>query len=107
MVDDNQQPEIVHEEVPGHRLVERIKQLIAEGNAHTLRIKTDDSRIFLEIPLTPAAFAGGVAMIASPWLVVLATVAGLVARVTIQIVKREQADTGQGDLAVQPPSAGL
>jgi hypothetical protein len=75
-----------HEEVPGHRLVERIKQLMAEGNARAVRVTTDDGKIFLEIPLTPAAITGGVVMLAAPWLAVLAAVAALVARAKVEVL---------------------
>jgi hypothetical protein len=75
-----------HEEVPGHRLVERIKELIADGNAKAVRVRTDDGKIFLEIPLTPAAITGGVVALAAPWIAVLAAIAALVSRLRLEIV---------------------
>jgi hypothetical protein len=75
------------EEVRSHQLIERIKQLVEEGNARAVRVTTDDGKIFLEIPLTPAAVAGGVVVLAAPWLAVLAAIAGLVARVKVEVVR--------------------
>jgi len=74
-----------HAKVPGHRLIERIKELIADGNAKAVRVRTDDGKIFLEIPLTPAAITGGVA-VAAPWAAVLAAIAALVGRLRLEVV---------------------
>lgn len=81
-----------HEEVPCHRLVERIKELIKDGNAKAVRVKTDDDKIFLEIPLTPAAITGGVVVVAAPWIAVLTAIAALVAHVRVEVVPRVGAD---------------
>ena len=75
-----------HEEVPGHRLIERIKELIADGNAKAVRVRTDDGKIFLEIPLTPAAITGGVVAVTAPWVAVLAAIAALVGRLRLEVV---------------------
>jgi hypothetical protein len=80
------------EEVPGHRLIEEIKELINHGNAKAVRVRTEDGKIFLEIPLTPAAITGGVVVVAAPWLAVLAAIAGLVARVRLEVVEDIPAD---------------
>jgi hypothetical protein len=46
--------------------VRRTKELIAEGDARAIRIQADERRIFVEIPLTPAATGGGVITLAAP-----------------------------------------
>ena len=74
-------------EVSGQHLLAEINKLIAEGNVRTLIVKTDDGHIFLTIPLTAGAVAGGVLTLGAPWLALLAAVAGLVARVKIEIVR--------------------
>src|SRR5262245_45884822 len=78
----------IHEDVPGHRLIERIKERIAYGNAKAVRVRTDDGKIFLEIPLTPAAITGGVVALAAPWVAVLAAIAALVGRLRLEVVPR-------------------
>jgi hypothetical protein len=82
----------VHEEVPCHRLVERFKELIKDGNAKAVRVRTDDGKIFLEIPLTPAAITGGVVVVAAPWIAVLTAIAALVARVRVEVVPNVPSD---------------
>lgn len=79
-------------EVSGQHLLGEINKLIAEGNVRKLVIKSDDGEIFLTIPLTAGAVAGGVLALGAPWLALLAAVAGLVARIKIEVV-REAAGT--------------
>jgi CBS domain-containing protein len=74
-------------EVSGQHLLAEINKLIAEGNVRKLIVKTDDDRVFLTIPLTAGAVAGGVLTLGAPWLALLAAVAGLVARIKIEVVR--------------------
>ena len=91
------------EEVFSHSLIERIKELIREGNARAVRVKTEDGKIFLEVPLTPAAITGGVVAIAAPWLVLLAAIAGLATRVRLEVVpEKKPSDTSAGPNAPAP-----
>lgn len=99
-------------EVSGQHLLAEINKLIAEGNVRKLVVKSDDGHIFLTIPLTAGAVAGGVLTLGAPWLALLAAVAGLVARVKIEIVRETEAlpdETAaaptQTPPAEQPPSS--
>lgn len=78
-------------EIAGTQLLERIKELIAEGNLRTLRIKTETGNSFLEIPLTVGAVAGGVVALAAPWLAAIGAVAALATRVKVEIVRNTEA----------------
>jgi hypothetical protein len=79
-------------EVAGSQLVERIKDLYAEGKVRRLRIKSADGDLILELPLNVGAVA-----IAAPWPALIAAYAGLVARAKVEIVRDadECAGTGQ------------
>lgn len=97
--DDNNRNRTFTEEIEiaGHQLLERVKELIAEGNVRTLRIKTGTGNVFLEIPLTAGAIAGGVVALATPWLAAIGAIAALATRVTVEIVRNqenEQEDEG-------------
>ena len=46
-------------ELAGNQLVERIKELVAEGNVRRLIIRTAENRTVLEIPLTAGVAGGG------------------------------------------------
>jgi hypothetical protein len=77
-------------EVAGHQLVDEINRLIAEGNVRKLQIRSKQGDVVLNIPLTAGAVAGGVFVIAAPWLAVIAAIAGVVANVKLEIVREEQ-----------------
>jgi len=74
-------------EVAGSQLVERVKDLYAEGKVRRLRIKSADGDLILELPLNVGAIAGGAVAIAAPWLALIAAFAGLVARAKVEIVR--------------------
>src|SRR5690606_39904743 len=76
-------------EIAAKDLIGRVDALIKEGNVRKLRIKSEDGDIFVELPLTVSAVTGGIVTLAAPWLAVLGAVAGLVARVRIEIVRQE------------------
>lgn len=85
-------------EIAGHQLLARIKELIAEGNVRTLRVKTESGDSFLEIPLTAGAIAGGVVVLAAPWLAAIGAIAALATRVRVEIVRNaDDADDQPSD----------
>jgi uncharacterized protein DUF4342 len=74
-------------EVSGKHLLGEINRLIAEGNVRKLVVKTDDGHVFLTIPLTAGAVAGGILTLGAPWLAILAAVAGLVANIKLEVTR--------------------
>jgi hypothetical protein len=76
-------------EVAGNQLVERVKELIAEGNVRRLILRTQDDKLILEIPLTAGAVVGGVVTLFAPLLAALGALAALVAKVKVQVVRGE------------------
>lgn len=84
-------------ELAGAQLVERIKEMVAEGNVRTVRVRTPDAEEpFLELPLTGGVVGGGVLLLAAPWLAALGALAAVVAKVKIEIV-RDADDEGEED----------
>lgn len=84
-------------EVAGHQLVEKITQLIKDGNVRLIRVKSDKGDVYLEIPLTVGALTGGVVALAAPWLVILGGVAGLLAKVKLEIVRNDPPEDAKKD----------
>lgn len=80
-------------EVAGGQLVERVKELFAEGNVRRLRIKSADGGLILEIPLTVGALAGGAVALAAPWLALIGAFAALAVRARVEIVREEPQKT--------------
>ena len=91
-------------EVSSKQLLTEINRLIAEGNVRKLVIRSDDGHVFLTIPLTAGAVVGGIVTLGAPWLAVIAAVAGLVAKVKIEIIRN---DTGKVDDAAKPDETTL
>jgi hypothetical protein len=92
MTDDNKtnwKTFVEEVEVSGKQLLAEINRLIAEGNVRKLVVKSDDGHVFLTVPLTAGAVAGGILTLGAPWLAILAAVAGLVANVKLEITRDE------------------
>ncbi len=76
-------------EIAGSQLVERVKEVIAEGNVRRLILRTQDDKLIMEIPLTAGAVVGGVVTLFAPLLAGLGALAALIAHVKVQIVRVE------------------
>lgn len=72
--------------VKGEELVEKVKQLIHEGNVRRLIIKDDEGKVYLEIPVT----FGLIGAILAPMLAAVGAVAALVADLKIEVVRNEE-----------------
>lgn len=93
-------------EVAAKDLIGRIDELIKQGNVRLLRIRSEKGDVFLELPLTVGAVTGGVVALTAPWLAVLGAVAGLVARLRIEIVRHEKVEPeseGEPEEPAGPP----
>jgi hypothetical protein len=79
-------------EITGSQLVDRVKELIKEGNVRRLIIRTSDDKTLLEIPLTAGVAVGGVVTVFTPVLAALGALAALLANVKLQIVRLNTED---------------
>jgi hypothetical protein len=79
-------------EITGSQLVDRVKELVSEGNVRRLIIRTSDDKTLLEIPLTAGVAVGGVVTIITPVLAALGALAALLANVKLQIVRLNTED---------------
>ncbi len=75
--------------VSGDKLVEKIKQLIHEGNIRRVRL-LHEGRTVIEIPLSIGAPAAAIGIMAAPVLAALGAFAALVTECTIEVEKREE-----------------
>ncbi len=74
--------------VSGDQLIEKIKQLIHEGNIRRLRI-IHENKTMLEIPLSIGAPVVAIGIIATPLLAALGAFAALVTECTIEVEKTD------------------
>ena len=75
--------------VTGNQLVEKIKQLIHEGNIRKVRL-VHEGRTIIEIPLTIGAPAAVASILAAPVLAALGAFSALVTECTIEVEKIEK-----------------
>jgi hypothetical protein len=75
--------------ISGDKVVEKVKQLIHEGNIRRVRI-IHDKRTVLEIPLTIGASAAAVTILVAPLLAALGAFAALVTECTIEVEKIDE-----------------
>lgn len=80
-------PKFTREEftVSGKNLVDRVGELLHEGNVTRVIVKNEVGKTLLEIPAT----VGVVGVIVAPWLAALGVVAALVANCRIVVERRE------------------
>ncbi len=76
--------------VSGSQLVEKVKQLIHEGNIRKVRLLHED-RTLIEIPLSIGAPAAALGILAAPVLAAIGAFAALVTECTIEVEKVEKA----------------
>ncbi len=75
--------------ISGSQLVEKVKQLIHEGNIRRVRV-IHKEKTLLEIPLSIGAPAAAVTILTAPVLAALGAFAALVTDCTIEVEKTEE-----------------
>ena len=88
-------------EVAGSQLVDRVQELIKEGNVRRLIIRSADDNVLLETSLTVGATVAGFFTLAALPLAVVAAIAAAVARVKIEIVREiDKGDEGKQKIEI-------
>jgi hypothetical protein len=72
-------------QVMGRDLVDKVRELIHEGNVQRIVVKDEHGNTFVEIPVTVAA----VGVIVAPVLAAIGAISALVAKFTIVVVRSE------------------
>ncbi len=75
--------------ISGSQLVDKVKQLIHEGNIRKVRV-IHEGKTILEIPLSIGAPAAAVTILAAPLLAALGAFAALITECTIEVEKMEK-----------------
>ncbi len=74
--------------VKGRELLQKVEELIKEGNARRIIIKDDKGRTYLEIPVT----IGIIGAVCAPILAAVGALAGMAANFTLEVIKREESE---------------
>ena len=77
--------------VAGSKLVEKVKELVRQGNIRRVRLIHEDKTL-IDIPFSIGAPAAAMVVLAAPLLAALAAIAALVKECTIEIEKVEETD---------------
>ncbi|MBI2474169.1 MAG: DUF4342 domain-containing protein [Candidatus Taylorbacteria bacterium] len=70
--------------VNGEELITKVKEIIKEGNARRIIIKNEKNETIVEIPV----IIGAVGALIAPALAVVGTIAALVTKCTIVVIKK-------------------
>lgn len=76
-------------EVKGRDLVDRVKELIEQGNVRRLIIRKSNGETIIEVPLTAGVVVSGVALVFAPLFAMLGAAAAFFAEVKIEVVRVE------------------
>lgn len=71
--------------VDGHQVVEKVKEIIREGNAHQIIIKNEEGEVLISIPVT----VGAVGVLLVPVAAALGALAAVVTKCTIVVERRK------------------
>lgn len=81
-------------EINGDQVVDKVKELLHEGNIRRISLQTDGGNTLFEVPLT-IGLAGAVAgVVLAPMLAAIAALAAIVTRMKVR-VERDEEQTDQ------------
>jgi CBS domain-containing protein len=75
--------------ISGSDLVDKVKELIHEGNVRRIVIKNEEGRILIEIPLTVGVVGGVLSAALFPVVAAVGVIGATVAHLTLVIEKKE------------------
>jgi hypothetical protein len=78
--------------IKSEEVVEKIKELIHEGNVRRVIIKDEEGKTLLEIPVT----LGVIGALIAPWLAAIGAVAAMVAQLKIEVIRLEEEEKTTG-----------
>jgi hypothetical protein len=94
-----------HVEITGNQLVDRLKDIVAEGNVRRIILRAPDDTVMMQMNLTASAVVGGVVALSAPWLAAIGAVAALVTKMRVEIVREVDANDKNAPPA-RPASTG-
>ncbi|MDY6893666.1 MAG: DUF4342 domain-containing protein [Chloroflexota bacterium] len=80
--------------IAGNQLVDKVKQIISEGNVRRVRLLHDD-RPLIDIPLTVGVPVAVATVLTVPVLAALGAVAALVTECTLEVEREEPKQKGE------------
>ena len=87
MNDDKTKSEVFS--VSGDEAVQKIKEIVNEGNVRRISLRTEEGKTLIEVPLTVGVAAAAGAVILAPVLAAIGALAAIVTDLSI-VVEREE-----------------
>lgn len=79
--------------VRGSEAVQKVKDLIKEGNVRKVVVKNEEDKVLFEIPMSAGVAVGGALTLMAPILAALGAAAALLARVKIEVHRTDEDDS--------------
>lgn len=87
-----EQPTFTHEfEVESKKLLENLKGILRQGNARRIIVRKPNDDVLLDLPLPAGLGAAALVLYLTPFIALVTTMAGLAARVKVQVIQRSAA----------------
>ena len=84
---DNKETWVEELEVSGKEAVERVRELIQQGNVRRVIVRKKNGGELVELPLTPTVVGAGVLTVFAGPLLLLGAAAALIAELRIEVVR--------------------
>jgi hypothetical protein len=83
---DNEKSNWESFKVTGEELLEKVKEIVKEGNARRIIIKNEKDEVVVEFPMT----VGAIGVVLAPLFAAVGALAALVTNCTIEVEKKEE-----------------
>lgn len=89
-------------DVAGHELVDRMQELVRQGNARRVAIHAEDGHELISVPLTVGVLGGGLMALSAPVLAGLGALAALVTHARLVVTPSDAARSAELE---RPPAS--
>jgi hypothetical protein len=76
--------------VASENLIQKVKQLLHEGNVTRIIVKDEEDKVLFEIPAT----VGVIGVLIAPWLAALGAIAGVATNAKLTIIRQKERESG-------------
>jgi hypothetical protein len=83
-MEDNEKSNWESFKVTGEELLEKVKEIVKEGNARRIIIKNEEDEVVVEFPMT----VGAIGIVLAPLFAAVGALAALVSNCTIEVEKK-------------------
>jgi hypothetical protein len=83
--------------IAGNRVVDRIKELIREGNVRRIVIRRADGTVIRDIPMTQGVAVGGLLALLAPGLAALGALLAFASEVRVEVIREGARPANRAD----------